>query len=60
MRRSEVPAPRADAPSARRESQVRTRRRLTESPVIGPRANTAAPPESKGNGLRLAGEPSLG
>ena len=42
MRRSEVPAPRADAPSARRESQVRTRRRLTESPVIGPRANTAA------------------
>ena len=25
-----------------RESQVRTRRRLTESPVIGPRANTAA------------------
>ena len=27
---------------ARGESQVRTRRRLTESPVIGPRANTAA------------------
>ena len=28
-------------------------------PVIGPRA-TPLPPESKGNGLRLAGEPSLG
>ena len=49
----------AVAPSAPRESQVRTRRRLTESPVIGPRA-TLLPPESKGNGLRLAGEPSLG
>ena len=32
MRRSEVPAPRADAPSARRESQVRTRAQVDRIP----------------------------
>ena len=61
-----------DAPSAPRESQVRTRRRLTESPIIGPRANTAAaggfmavlaPPASAGAGAaqaRLRWPASLG
>ena len=35
------------------------RRAVRPPRVIGPRA-TPLPPESKGNGLRLAGEPSLG
>ena len=46
--------------AAPREIQVRTRRRLIESPGYWTHGQLPLPPESKGNGLRLAGEPSLG